>query len=558
MSRTRLVAVVAALASAVALTPASPTSHVAAAAAPAYSVTFLGDGTPTAINDTGTAVGYRLVPTTLMNAPLVSQSGAAWQVLPLPAGYTSAIPTDVNDSGVIVGNVNQGSTGTSRAARWSPVGGGWTVEVLPLAPGQTAALASGINDLGQVVGSRAGLFGSPDGFGWVYSDATGIVDLYATYLWFATPVDINNNGVIVSGTEIFDLDTHVALEIGFAATPNLESIGGVAINDADQVLGRSFGTGSLPISRIWRYTQGTGWTFITGSSSYTYASDINLAGTITYGETTSNAPGIYLDGLGTFALNSLIDPAVTGAGWFANGNAKIDDHGVIVTLGTNLTTGARSAVLLTPAGTFPPPAAPTGLGAVPHPPTASEPYLSIDLSWTNADPRLTQRFEMERRVVGSTTWSAITLVPPAMGTFHQDTTVVPGATYEYRVRGVGTGGPGEWSATATATAPVVTPVRVSAISLSSSTRRGVVTVTGLVTVRTASGAAVSGATVAVTWTRPGGSTATATAVTGTGGRATVTTTGTKGTYTVRVDNVTKLGTSFDTASSVLTRSLTVR
>jgi uncharacterized membrane protein len=162
--RTQLAALTAALVSVATLAPAAP---AVAATAPVYAVQFLGEGRPTAMNDTGTVVGYRTDEATLMNVPLVSVDGDAWVTLPLPAGYTSAAPTDVNDAGVIVGNVNQGSTGTFRAARWTPTATGYSAALLPLAPGQTAALATGVNDSGQVVGSRAGLFGLPDGFGWM-------------------------------------------------------------------------------------------------------------------------------------------------------------------------------------------------------------------------------------------------------------------------------------------------------------------------------------------------------------------------------------------------------
>jgi len=40
-----------------------------------------------------------------------------------------------------------------------------------------------------------------------------------------------------------------------------------------------------------------------------------------------------------------------------------------------------------------------------------------------------------------------------MSTFHQDTTVSPATTYDYRIRAVGVTGPGPWSDVATATSP---------------------------------------------------------------------------------------------------------
>lgn len=552
MSRFRSLALVASLAGGLVL----PIAHTAAAAdpPPLYTVQFLGDGTSSSMNDVGTVVGYRVDVNTLRNTPLVSRNGGAWEVLPLPTGYLGGFATDVNDAGVIVGTVEQTTVDTRQAARWTPSTTGYSVELLPLPEGQLRTYGAAINDAGQIVGSRLGLFGLPNGFGWLYSDATGIIDLNATYGWFATPTDINDAGVILSGTQTFDLATGTVFDVG-ALDTTFGLIGGEAINDAGQIVGRSTSSGSLPTARVHRYTPGSGWAFITGSSPYTTASDINNSGTITYGEGLANAPGVYLDGLGTLALNSLIDPAVTAAGWFANGGAQLDDAGRIATTARNTTTFIVEGVLLTPVGAVQPPSAPTGLTAVAHPATTAEPYSSIDLTWTGTDPARTQRFEMERRVSGSTTWTSIALVPPALGTFHQDTTVASATTYEYRVRAVGVGGPSAWSATATATAPRLTVVRVSSLSLTASVRNGVVTARGVATIRTAGGNAVAGATVTATWRRPGGSTVSVTALSDGSGKATFSTTGGRGTYTLTIATVTKPGTSFNAAASVLTRSI---
>ena len=121
----------------------------------------------------------------------------------------------------------------------------------------------------------------------------------------------------------------------------------------------------------------------------------------------------------------------------------LNDQRVVATAGRNTVTGQSGAVLLTPAGLLPPPAAPTGLTATPHPATSSEPYMSINLSWNNGDVLLTRTYELERRVFGQTAWTSVNLVPPAMSTFHQDTTV--GAGDDLRLpcprRGRGRSGP---------------------------------------------------------------------------------------------------------------------
>jgi hypothetical protein len=70
------------------------------------------------------------------------------------------------------------------------------------------------------------------------------------------------------------------------------------------------------------------------------------------------------------------------------------------------------------------------------------------------------------------------------------------------------------------------------------------------------GAAVSGATVAATWTLPSGTTQTQTAATDTGGNANFSTRSVRGTYKLTVNNISKTGYTFDAANSVLTKSIT--
>jgi hypothetical protein len=610
-----------------------------------------------AINDVGTVVGARTNATTGAQTPLVSEAGGPWTPLPLPPGASSAFPTDVNDSGVVVGVATLASG--RRAIRWRPGGGTYAVDLLPLLPGESASYATGINDLDQVVGARAGILGTPFGFGWLYSESSGIVSLDAEYGWFATPTDVNDRGVILAGTQTLDLATRVVSDVGLTGPTSYNAVEGVALNDAGQIAGQAtLRSSSLNVVSVYRYTPGAGWLFVAGSSRYTLASDINSGGDTTFSEL---GPGIRLEGLGTFALGELLDPAARAEGWTLTGLApKINDARVVATTGRNTVTGQSGAVLLTPAGATAPPSAPTGLAAVPHPATRAEPYVSIDLSWVDTDPA-TRSYELARSLAGQGAWAPVALVPPARSTFHQDTTVAVATTYDYRVRAVGVAGPGPWSATATATspsrpldttAPVVTitsppdgatvsgtvtvsasatddvgvetlrlsywdpsrgadvvlgsvdgpgpisapwntstvapgayvvtataadalgnvgrgsvsvtvraattPMRVASLALSGSLRAGRVTVTGTLAVRTPAGAAVPGATVAVRWTRPDGSTRTGTAVTDSAGRAVVSTSGSRGTYTLTVTGVTKDGYALDSAGSVLSGSIDYR
>lgn len=549
----RVLSVVLASVMSIGLAGVVSTSQAGAATLPQYSLTYLGSGAPVAINNVDTVVGSRTDPTSGAAVPLVSTGGAAWTALPVPAGFPGAFPTDVNDSGVIVGVATQTTLAGRRAVRWTPSGGGYTAELLPLPAGEATSYATAVNNSGQVVGARAGILGTPFGFGWVYSDATGTQGLLATYGWdSAGPVDINDNGVILDGTQTFTLSTRTVADIGAQLTP---PVGGVAINGSGQVLGVQSTSGSLPTVRAYRYTPGSGWLFITGTSRNTTASSINAGGDLITGSTLGGSPAVYLEGSGNAIVADLLDPAVRTAGWVLNSTGgEINDGRVITTQAQNTTTGASGAVLLRPSGTVQPPAAPTGLTAVAHPATSSEPYAAIILSWTNGDPVLTRSHELERSVSGQNAWTAVPLVPPAQATSHQDTTVSPGVTYDYRVRAIGSGGPSAWSGLASATAPPAVSVRVSDLTLRASRSGSRLTVTGVVTVRDQFARPVDGATVTVRWTLPNRTTRTASGVTS-AGQATITTSGSRGTYTLTVTGVSKPGYVFDAAGSVLSRSI---
>lgn len=620
---------------------------------PSYQLQFLGEGSVVAINNGNTVIGLRTSPTTGVQTPLVSKAGGAWTTLPLPAGATGGFPTALNDAEVIVGVASLASG--RRAVRWIPAGAGYTVELLPLLPGEVASYATGINNRGQIVGARAGIIGTPYGFGWIYSETNGLVDLNARYGWFATPNDINDVGVILSGTQTFDLNTATVADVGLTGPANYNAIGGVAINNAGLIAGSaSLRSSSLNIIAVYRYEGAAGWRFIAGSSKYTVASGINNLGDMGYGEL---GAGIYLNGLGAYAVNGLLAPTVTAAGWAVTGNGcMINDQRVIATVGRNTTTAQSGALLLTPLGTVQPPTAPTHLQGTAHTANWSQRWNSIDLSWANSSS-LTRSYELERRTVDTTNWLRLELAPPGGATVHTDTTVGVGITYDYRVRSVGLGGNSPWSNLARVTAPVIpvdttppvvtllsptngstvagvvslsaeaadnvavellelsywdqylgqqiilgsvtngglltaswntsqlrpdaylvranaydalgnwsesqitvhvrapaTTLKVSGIVLTSSPEGNQFRVDGLVTVRNAANALVSGVRVEAAWNQPKGGTAAQSATTDASGVARFSTRGGQGTYQLRVTSVTKTGYGYVPGQSVISQT----
>ena len=105
--------------------------------------------------------------------------------------------------------------------------------------------------------------------------------------------------------------------------------------------------------------------------------------------------------------------------------------------------------------------------------------------------------------------------------------------------------------------PAVSQVmQTTAINLSATVQRSRVNVNGTVVVKSSSGAAIPGAVVSTTWARPGGGTVTQTATTNSTGIARFSTIGSRGTYTLTVNNVSKPGYIFDSANSVLSKGIT--
>jgi hypothetical protein len=459
------------------LTPAITPEAFAAVGLPNYQLQFLGPGSPVAINNSGTVVGARIYSGSNYE-PLVSVGGASWVKLPVLAGAVSVFPTDVNDSGVIVG-VSYNAQMNAVAVRWKPAGNSYSVEELPRLPGDNSSYASGINNLGQIVGARGALGYVPAmTTGWLFSDQLGVVDLATQYGWYIAPTELNDNGLVIGGTEQLDLNTGQLSALP-AGPANYYPITGKYINNNNQIAGSSsMISSSLNIVSVYRLDPGISWLFIAGSSQYTTVASINLAGDVGYGEL---GAGLYLAGQGAYALNSLLDPAVTAAGWAVTGSSpKINNQRQVAVVVKNSTTGESGGGLLTPTGSVQPPTAPANLQGVAHYGTASEPWNSIDLTWQNTSS-LTNYYELQRSQAGANTWTQLSLTPPGTATSHSDTTVGVGITYDYRVRAVGVAGPGAWSNIATVKSPT-TPLDTTPPVVTILTPANGATVSGTITV----------------------------------------------------------------------------
>ena len=99
-------------------------------------------------------------------------------------------------------------------------------------------------------------------------------------------------------------------------------------------------------------------------------------------------------------------------------------------------------------------------------------------------------------------------------------------------------------------------LRSTDILLSAKLMKNALSVSGSVVVKNVNGASVSNATVAVSWGLPDGTMLHQTANTSSTGVAKFSTRGGRGTYTLRVNNITKSGYTFDEINSVLSKTLT--
>ena len=98
---------------------------------------------------------------------------------------------------------------------------------------------------------------------------------------------------------------------------------------------------SLNIVSVFLLDDPATWTFLAGSSRYTLFSSLNGRGDVGYGE---QGAGLYLHGLGTYVLSSLLSAEDRTAGWAISGSgAKINDQRAVATLGATRDPVSRAA-----------------------------------------------------------------------------------------------------------------------------------------------------------------------------------------------------------------------
>ena len=329
---------------------------VASTAAHATSYTFVPLYTPAGdvsyawgINNLGEVVGTTgfIDPQTVGTGNIITAYGAtlwngpATSYLATPPGYSS-VANGINDSGTVVGQIQNGVSGYTSYSPMAWVGSNATQ--LGTLGGNNGA-ATGISNSGQVVG---------------YSDT--LTGQYAT-TWSGTtptklgPVDntidsraygINNTGQIVGATEaspttamIWSGSNSINLGPGFGSA----SVG-FAINNTGDVVGYSYVSGN-EVATLWN---GAGPISLgTLGGSYSWANAINNDGVVVGGAATT-APGIthaFMWSNGAMTdINAYLTDQERSSGWVLDYATGINDNGWIAGVASNTVLGEDRAFLL--------------------------------------------------------------------------------------------------------------------------------------------------------------------------------------------------------------------
>lgn len=431
----------------------------ASAAVPAYSVQFIG-GTPRAVNNLGQVAGWSNIGG--VSRAWVYTSGSGMLVLPVPAGWHSEA-NDINDGGVVVGFASNGDAQNPEggAALWRHTAAGYEMLLINTPTGDLGSNAVAINNLGDIVGNRTFRAEiSPGRFtnvtrGFLLANDGSFTKNLSDLGFTALPTGINDNRQVVGGSLRFHVNTGVVEDLAAYTMPEGETpftiIYSNAINNEGQVAASAvLSTGPRTAAR---FTDGVGWQYLGFQGSNDAAYGINDAGDVTFSGSFlcsgATAPLVYLEGTGTYCLEDLL----LNSEWqliAPSFDSDINNSGQIIASASNQITGETGAVLLSVAGDLPPPSAPVDLAALPHDATASQPWISIELSWTDTSSN-EEGFRVERSQDG-VVWEVVGTVGSNVSSY-SDRSVAPGMTYDYRVFAVGLAGDSLASNIATATAP---------------------------------------------------------------------------------------------------------
>ena len=305
---------------------ANPTNAPAVAAASQvaamYALDFVGTAaTGYGLNDAGDVVGKSYTdtgcgPFCLPPEEIVVWRGGNRTVLPLVPGFDRGyqFPLYINNQGLIGGEV--GIIGSStHAAAWTPGGSGYTAQDLGVFPGTSSADVLGLDDQGRMVGwsTQGGAIPTLT-VPFVWSQATGMVDLKALGYPNERPAAISPGGKVVTWTSWYQLGNPASVQPLPALPQGFVGAGsnGSAINDAGDQAHFLVSINTQNLVYPFRLSNGGAWqmlsTFGTGRLSSSGMGSINAAQDVTFTAGSTGMVAAGPAGLGQ-ALAPLLSPA---------------------------------------------------------------------------------------------------------------------------------------------------------------------------------------------------------------------------------------------------------
>jgi len=415
----------------------------ASAQVPSYGVEYMGPGYGT-MNNAGVVIGNESA--VYPGTPWVND-GSGLQYLPLPENAVAGSVADINDAGVIVGAIDTDDDFINDVpVKWTPNGqGGYVVEDLPLAGSALRGHAVAINNNGVILASGLAIGSLPTYTAYVIDGET------ITHVGLSNPMDINDNGIILTNNQLYDY--YNATSLGFDSLPADMPQGYLypaSINNFDEVIVNILTTiiGYTRYHAIGIYTVGVGWDLFMDVQTIYSAGSINDNGDVTLHHINSGCGLVYLSDLGFYCPASLLDEG--SLDWAVSSASVIAIDRTILARGGNSGTSQYGLVRLSAVGDLSAPDAPINLVATPHEPTWQQPFNTIDLSWDPADT-LTKSYILERKGPADADFVELKTLT---NDFYRDGDIVGGEIYEYRVIAVGLAGNSVPSAVASAVAPM--------------------------------------------------------------------------------------------------------
>lgn len=314
------------------------------ACAQSYTLTDLGAGVATGINNAGQVAG------TGTNGSAILWNGDVATVLPAIGHHDSA--TAINDQGIVVGYDTascHGCLSGHHAVEWNNP----TPENVSTDGGELNR-ANAVNNAGVVAGDEYTKGNATRSHAVVWNNGQQIsLGTLNTYT-YSDATAINNNGQVagyLSGTG--SLPTQAVLWNGTTPTVLDGLVQGAnsqanAINDKGQVVGYSdTETSRHRLAVLWNGTTATALPSLGGSNSDALA--INGDGDIVGYSTAAGSKqkqAVLWNGTTLINLNSYLTAGEIGAGWVLEEATGINSNGAIVGISVNTLTGKEDAFIL--------------------------------------------------------------------------------------------------------------------------------------------------------------------------------------------------------------------